>query len=217
MKGNVLRAVELSDPTLPEPAPSLRLDIGCGKTTPEGWVGIDRLDFGQAVVADVSVVPWSFKSDCKALPVEAKPNPKATGDWDLSHWVLPDNSVDEVRSSHFVEHLTGAERVEFFNELWRVMKPNATALIITPNWSHSCAYGDPTHQWPPMSQWYPLYLHRDWRAANAPHAPFTCHFDHVIAGSWDQSIESRNQEAKSFMMDKYVNAWRDLIVTLTKR
>jgi hypothetical protein len=109
------------------------------------------------------------------------------------------------------------ERISFFNELYRVMKPNATALIVTPNWSHSCAYGDPTHQWPPMSQWYPLYLHREWRAANAPHAPFTCHFDHTIAGSWDQSIESRNAEFKQFAMANYVNNWRDLIVTLTKR
>ena len=163
-----------ADPTLPEPAPPLRLDIGCGKTTPEGWQGVDAIDFGQKHVHDVR---------------------------EGLNW-LADNSVDEVRSSHFVEHLTGAERIIFFNELYRVMKPKATALIVTPNWTHSCAYGDPTHQWPPMSQWYPLYLHKEWRAVNAPHVGFTCDFDHVIAGSWDASIESRNQEAKSFMMNK---------------
>ena len=188
MKGNVLRAVNLPPPG-EEAVTPLRLDIGCGKTTPEGWEGIDAIDFGQKHVHDVRRgLPW-----------------------------LDGESVSEVRSSHFVEHLTGAERVTFFNELWRVMKSGATALIITPNWSHACAYGDPTHQWPPMSQWWPLYLHHEWRAANAPHVAYTCHFDHIVAGSWDASIEGRNQEAKSFMMDKYVNAWRDLIVTLTKR
>lgn len=189
-KGSVLRAVELpvtaSEPVV---SPPLRLDIGCGKTTPEGWEGVDAIDFGQKHVHDIR----------KGLP-----------------W-LADSSVDEVRSSHFVEHLTGAERIAFFNELWRVMKPNATALIVTPNWSHACAYGDPTHQWPPMSQWYPLYLHKDWRAANAPHAAYTCHFDHVIAGSWDQSIEARNPEFKQMAMNNYTNSWRDLIVTLTCR
>lgn len=188
-KGSVLRAIELPDPTLEHVVSTpLRLDIGCGKTTPEGWEGIDAIDFGQKHVHDVR----------QGLP-------------------FADESISEVRSSHFVEHLTGTERIAFFNELWRVMKPNATALIITPNWSHSCAYGDPTHQWPPMSQWWPLYLHREWRSVNAPHVSYTCNFDHVIAGSWDQSIEGRNQETKSFMMDKYVNAWRDLIITLTKR
>lgn len=180
---------ELPDPTVEhvEPAP-LRLDIGCGKTKMDGWEGIDSIDFGQKHVHDVR----------KGLP-------------------FADNSVSEVRSSHFVEHLTGQERIAFFNELWRVMKDGATAQIVTPNWSHACAYGDPTHQWPPMSQWYPLYLHKEWRANNAPHVGYTCHFDHVVAGSWDQSIEGRNPETKSMMMNNYTNAWRDLIVTLTAR
>lgn len=179
----------------------VRLDLGCGKGTPEGWIGIDSIDFGQAVLWDLRETPWQFRRDPHDMVLQQ----------------LADSSVDEVRSSHFVEHLTGTERISFFNELYRVMKNGATALIVTPNWSHSCAYGDPTHQWPPMSQWYPLYLHKEWRAVNAPHAPYTCHFDHVIAGSWDGSIENRNPETKSFMMDKYTNAWRDLIVTLTCR
>jgi len=188
-KGQVLRAVELPA-TAVEPVPSepLRLDVGCGKTKMDGWEGIDSIDFGQKHVHDVR----------KGLP-------------------FADNSVSEVRSSHFVEHLTGQERIAFFNELWRVMKDGATAQIVTPNWSHACAYGDPTHQWPPMSQWYPLYLHKEWRANNAPHVGYTCHFDHVVAGSWDQSIEGRNPETKSMMMNNYTNAWRDLIVTLTAR
>ena len=187
-KGSVLRKVEVPQGE-PEPAPVLRLDIGCGKTTPEGWEGVDAIDFGQKHVHDVR----------KGLT-----------------W-LADNSVDEVRSCHFVEHLTGEERIAFFNELWRVMKNGATALITTPNWSHACAYGDPTHQWPPMSQWYPLYLHKEWRATNAPHAAYTCHFDHVVAGSWDQALEVRNMEYRQFAMNHYTNAWRDLICTLTAR
>lgn len=188
-KGSVLRKVEIAPQGEAVPAPPLRIDVGCGKTTPEGWEGVDAIDFGQKHVHDVRKgMPW-----------------------------LADNSVDEVRSSHFVEHLTGTERIAFFNELWRVMKKDATALIITPNWSHACAYGDPTHQWPPMSQWYPLYLHRDWRATNAPHAAYTCHFDHVIAGSWDAGLEVRTMEYRQFAMHNYINGWRDLIVTLTKR
>lgn len=187
MKGNVLRAVELPTPG-EEVVTPIRLDIGCGKTTPEGWEGIDAIDFGQKHVLDVR----------QGIPFD-------------------NNSVDEVRALHFVEHLTGNERVAFFNDLWRVMKPKATALIVTPNWSHACAYGDPTHQWPPMSQWWPLYLHAQWREGNAPHTGFVCDFDHTIAGSWDEVLNSRNGEYKQFAMNHYTNAWRDLIVTLTKR
>lgn len=215
MKGNVLRAVDPAPQGQPEPVPPLKLDIGCGKTTPEGWIGVDRLPFGQKWAADLSKTPWEIES------YEAPPAEWGVPSLDSNppkYWFrLPDSSVDEVRSSHFVEHLTGTERIAFFNELWRVMKNGATALIVTPNWSHACAYGDPTHQWPPMSQWYPLYLHKDWRAANAPHAPYTCHFDHVIAASWDASLEPRNGEFKNFALHNYTNSWRDLIVTLTCR
>lgn len=189
-KGAVLRVAEFErSEAEPVVATPLRLDIGCGKTKMDGWEGIDAIDFGQKHVHDIR----------KGLP-----------------WIA-DESVSEVRSSHFVEHLTGAERIAFFNELYRVMKVGATAMIVTPNWSHACAYGDPTHQWPPMSQWYPLYLNKAWRDGNAPHAPYTCDFDHTVAGSWDQAIEGRNPETKSMMMNSYTNAWRDLIVTLTRK
>lgn len=185
----VRKALKLAPVYQPEPeAVPIRIDIGCGPNCPQGWIGIDVIDFGQKHVLDVR----------NGLPFKAA-------------------SVDEVRSSHFVEHLTGIERVAFFNDLYRILKPKATAQIVTPNWSHACAYGDPTHQWPPMSSWYPLYLHAEWRKGNAPHTGYTCDFDHVIAGSWDQSIESRNPEYKQMAMNSQTNAWRDLIVTLTKR
>lgn len=165
----------------------LKIDLGCGKTTPEGWEGIDSLDFGQKHVLDLR----------KGLPFE-------------------DSSVDEARSSHFVEHLTWDERIAFFNELYRVMKPGATALIITPHWSHACFYGDPTHK-APLSEWYVNYLKKEWRDSQAPHAPYTCDFDFIIAGSWDGKLNGRNQEYTQMAMNTQINAWRDLIVTLTKR
>jgi hypothetical protein len=108
------------------------------------------------------------------------------------------------------------------------MKVGATAQIITPHWSNACAYGDPTHQWPPMSEWYAFYLNKLWREggkdangniqpANAPHAAYTCDFDYVIAGSWDQRLVGRNPEFVQSSMNQQINAWRDLIITITKR
>jgi SAM-dependent methyltransferase len=188
MKGNILRAVEPVPQGYPEPEQPLRIDIGCGRTKMDGWDGIDAIDFGQKHVHDVR----------SGLP-------------------FADASVAEARSSHFVEHLTGEQRIAFFNELHRVLKPGAQALIVTPNWSHACAYGDPTHQWPPMSEWYALYLNKAWREANAPHVGYTCDFDWSTGGSWDESIACRNEETRGAMMRQNTNAWRDLIITLTKR
>jgi predicted SAM-dependent methyltransferase len=168
----------------------MKLDFGCGPNCREGFEGVDITAFNDKVkhVLDLR----------KPLPFE-------------------DNSVDEASSSHFVEHLTGNERVGFFNELYRVLKPKAAALIITPNWAHACAYGDPTHQWPPMSSWYPLYLNKDWRDKNAPHVPFTCDFDFSAGGSWDDALQHRNMEYKNFAMSHHTNAMRDLSVTLIKK
>lgn len=166
----------------------LKLDIGCGTNKQPGFTGIDSIAFaGVDTVLDVRVTPWPFE----------------------------DSSVDEVHTSHFVEHLTGTERIAFFNELYRVMKKGATARVITPHWSHACSYGDPTHQWPPMSEWYAYYLNAGWRAQNAPHTAYTCNFDFSVAGSWDPWLEVRNQETKMFAMNRYVNSYRDLIVVLT--
>jgi SAM-dependent methyltransferase len=129
-------------------------------------------------------------------------------------WPWKDNSVEEVYSSHFLEHLPGASRIKFFNELYRILKPGGTAQIITPDWSHACAYGDPTHQWPPMSGWYPLYLQKAWRDANAPHVPYTCDFEWSTAMSWDPWLNTRAE--KEFPMQRYINSTRDLIVNLSK-
>lgn len=168
----------------------LRLDLGCGKGKRPDFIGVDVRKFdGVDIVHDLRKTPWPWKP----------------------------NSVDEVFSSHFVEHLTGLERVGFFNELYRVMKVGAPAQIITPDWSNSCAYGDWTHQWPPMSGWYAFYLNKGWRDANAPHSDLICDFDFQNGVSWDQSISARNDEFKMFGAAHYLNVSRDLYVNLTKR
>lgn len=168
---------------------ALRLDLGCGKNKLAGFFGVDSLKMeGVDSVLDLRE-PWP--------------------------WL--DDTVDEVHSSHFVEHLTNAERIHFWNELYRVLKVGAPARIITPNWSHACAYGDPTHQWPPLTEWTAFYLNKAWRDINAPHVPLTCDFDFVNAGSWDPWLEPRNTETRIFAMTRYINSQRDLIINLTKR
>ena len=69
---------------------------------------------------------------------------------------------------YFVEHLDAKERIHFVNEAHRVLRPGGQMHLVTPDWSSCRAYGDLTHKWPPVSEFWFFYLDKDWRAANAP-------------------------------------------------
>lgn len=64
-------------------------------------------------------------------------------------WPFADNSVDEVYSSHFIEHI--ADFGGFFKEAWRVMRDNAKMIVRAPHGSHHYAWVDPSHVRP----WHP--------------------------------------------------------------
>ena len=168
---------------------SLKLDLGCGPRKREGFTGVDAMTFeGVDVVADLRK-PWA---------------------WD-------DGSVEEVHCSHFLEHLTGAERVHFFNELYRVLKTDGKATIIVPSWTSERAYGDPTHQWPPVCGMAFYYLDKGWRATNAPHCGYTCDFAFVGGNSLANPWALKTQEVQAFAQTHYLNVAADMHVTLTKR
>jgi SAM-dependent methyltransferase len=196
-------------------APALvRLDLGCGKNKAAGFIGVDTLKFdGVDVACDLSQHLWKFSKD--AHPA-LKLQPTTIGP---DVYILADESVDEVHCSHFLEHLTGKERVGFFNELYRVLKPGAQARFITPHWSNERAYGDPTHQWPPVCSWTYPYLEKAWRDVNAPHSGYTCNFSNVLIGTHDpndQWVAFRNAETKGVLMTRNINTTVELIATLTK-
>ena len=63
---------------------------------------------------------------------------------DLSKpWPWPDDSVDYVYASHVIEHLP--DKIHTMNELWRVLRNGAAALIHVPTTEGSGAWQDPTH------------------------------------------------------------------------
>jgi hypothetical protein len=78
------------------------------------------------------------------------------GDWRRmaqdTPWPTADGSVDEIRANHILEHVpAGQERIDIFNEAWRVLRPGGAfdirlPLVITasglPTWH---AVADPTH------------------------------------------------------------------------
>ena len=186
----------------------LKLDFGCGNSKREGFTGVDRLKFDAVdIVHDLTQTPWPW----------------------------PDESVAEAHASHFVEHLTPMQRVTFVNELYRVLVPGGTCQIITPHWSSSRAYGDPTHQWAPVAEFWYLYLNRVWRMggkgpngedvpANAPHTDakhleggFACDFDSTWSYNVRPELGLRSREYQEFALAHYRDVINDLVATIIKR
>jgi hypothetical protein len=167
----------------------LKLDLGCGPNKKEGFFGVDSHKFDRVDLVLDLTKPWPWKA----------------------------GSVGEAHSSHFLEHLTAPQRIHFFNELYRVMAPEAKALIVTPHWSSGRAYGDPTHQWPPVVEFFWYYLNREWRQANAPHVPLVCNFE----VTWGYNIHAgwlgKNVEQQQFGVNHYREVAQDLISTLVRK
>lgn len=171
-------------------APPIRLDLGCGKNKAPGFTGVDARKFeGVDVVADLT-----------------------------KRWPWKDGSVDEVNCSHFVEHLDASERVHFVNELWRVLKPGGKAQVVTPHWTSARAYGDLTHKWPPVCEWWFFYLKKDWREVNAPHSDYAPEVDFEVTYGYTlhPALAVKSEEFRTFALSWYKEAAQDTVATFTK-
>ena len=175
---------------------TLKLDLGCGKNKKEGFTGVDRRSFpGVDVVMEL------------------------TGKW---QW--KDSSVEEIHMSHTLEHFTGLERVHVMNEMWRVLRPDGKATIITPHWASNRAYGDFTHQWPPVAEMFFYYLSKKWRAENAPDNDFEwnplgykCDFEATWGYGMRQDLLARSVEYQQFAMSNYKESILDMHATLVAK
>lgn len=92
----------------PQPKTPIKLNIGSGGTPIKGYLNIDNRDVAEMV--------WDVRD---GLP-------------------FPDSSVEEIVSSHFLEHLTDPESFEFLREALRVLEPKGKLSIRVP---HSASYG----------------------------------------------------------------------------
>jgi hypothetical protein len=175
----------------------VKIDIGAGPNKREGFLGIDQYAFPG--------VDHVVKLGFELLP-------------------FADGSVEEVHASHFVEHLNVVERCHLFNDLNRVMRSGAKMTMIVPHWGSSRAYGDPTHQWPPIGEMWFYYLKREWRLSQAPHTDksnwpqgYDCDFDATWWYSMHPSLVVRNAEYQQFAMNFYREGAQDIVATLTRR
>lgn len=194
----------------------LKLDFGCGPHKRDGFSGVDIHSFeGQVDYLCDLRTEWTFRG---VKPSIAKWNDETERELG---WYLPDNSVSEANASHFIEHLTADERIHFYNELYRVLVPNGTCQITTPHWASCRAYGDPTHQWPPVSEFAWYYLSREWRKTQAPHTGreylsggYACDFEATWGYAMRPDLLIRNEAFQQFAMANYKEVILDMICTV---
>jgi predicted SAM-dependent methyltransferase len=166
----------------------VKLDIACGQNKADGFTGIDRADLpGVQIVHDLEVYPWP----------------------------IADDSVDEARCMHYVEHTN--DLIAFMNEVYRILKPQAQILIVAPYYSHMRAWQDPTHK-RAISEASFLYFNHDWMVANKlEHYGIKADFDFSYGYSLEPMWASRSEEARNFAIKHYINVIMDVNVIMTKK
>jgi len=156
----------VATPALVEASPRslLNLDLGCGQNPREGFEGVDLYGDKAKHKVDLFKFPWPFA----------------------------DNSVDEINSSHFLEHIparevegrdlvfpqgaadrTNVERFlgqdmlfAFMDECYRIMKVDAWMNVVVPSGRSSRAFWDPTHRRFFQQETF-LYFNAEWRKLNS--------------------------------------------------
>lgn len=109
-----------------------RLDLGCGYVKPAGFIGLDNLSGEECQIPDAQNAPDILMD----LTNEALP--------------FPDNSCEEVRSSHFLEH---SNLLHMLHESYRVLKPGGIFLFAVP-YANSAEGMYPGHQQFLTEKWF---------------------------------------------------------------
>ncbi len=91
--------------------PKLKLHLACGHDYQDDYINIDLYAPDTAKV--------DFRHDVRSLPYE-------------------DNSVDEIRAFHIIEHFDFFEGQEVLKEWYRVLKPGGKLYLETPDFLETC-------------------------------------------------------------------------------
>lgn len=176
---------------------SIKVDLACGDNKKEGFVGIDKTETKSTdIIHDLNQYPWPFE----------------------------DNSVDEIHCSHYIEHIPHDVKngidldglIQFMNEVYRILKPNGKATIISPYYTSGRAFGDPTHVRFIGDLTFPYY-NKKWRDANKlSHYGINCDFDITYSYLISNELTLKSEENRNKAFKNDWNAIDDIIAELIK-
>jgi SAM-dependent methyltransferase len=100
----------------------IKIDIGCGRNKPDGFIGIDIVQI-----------------------IDGKNKKKVDIVMDIEKEALPfdDNSAIEIRAMNVLEHIADLKFV--MNEFWRVLSPKGKFYGLVPIAGSNSDFKDPTH------------------------------------------------------------------------
>tara|TARA_Y100000591_G_scaffold264592_1_gene237997 strand:+ start:303 stop:959 length:657 start_codon:yes stop_codon:yes gene_type:complete len=114
----------------------LKIHLGCGKNVLEGFLNFDNnvflllkfIPFIEYLLGLFKSIPKWF---CEFIIISREKNIKYC---DASKKIpFQDSTVDLIYSCHMLEHLDQNETKIFFNESYRVLKPNGIMRIVVPD------------------------------------------------------------------------------------
>jgi len=87
---------------------NLKLNLGCGDEILEGYVNCDLYGDKADMIFDAATIPF------------------------------PDNSINEIRAYHLIEHFNFMEGLQVLKEWFRVLKPEGKLVLETPDLLNTC-------------------------------------------------------------------------------
>ena len=176
-------------PVVAEEKKGLWLNLGCGKSSVDGYLGVDCIKTDIAdVVHDLETYPWPFA----------------------------ENSAEKVLLVHTLEHI--GDHIGFFNELYRVMQPKGRVLVVGPYYQSSGCWQDPTHKRAFNEKLF-LYFSkkaRESQGMGADFYPITCDFE--VDGDFHYKLEpgwkDKPPEQQAFAIKHYNNVVAEMLVRL---
>lgn len=182
----------------------LRLDLGCGKSKKEGFIGVDiSHDTDADIIIDLNLYPWipdTFNGSFP--PAEIQQNIE-----------IPDSSVFEIHCSHFIEHVV--DLVAFMAEIHRILIPGGIITFYAPYYTSIRAWQDPTHR-REISENTFLYFSKKWMELNKlTHYNINVDFDTMSTKFlYGQEWRTKSDEAKEWARRHYFNVVDDIEIVM---
>lgn len=172
-------------------------DLGCGQAPEPDCIGLDLFSTGERIrKCDLYDFPWTVDGE-----------------------VIPDESVDYLVATHFLEHVPDWEA--HFREVYRVLKMGGCYKIISPYYLSVRATMDPDHK-QPISEHRFLYLNQEWmKKNNRNHYGIGVGLNFRVLNdqyfyAYNQDFVGKEDMVQAFARAHYFNAVDDLALVLKK-